>query len=284
MSGRPRAVPEDLLVRAARLLRASQYAVALTGAGLSTRSGIPDFRSPGSGLWETHDPLEVASIYAFRRNPARFYEWVRPLGSSLASAEPNAAHCALARLEERGALKAIVTQNIDGLHQRAGSQGVLELHGNLSTAQCMSCGTVADADAVFAEYLQWRRVPRCDRCAGVMKPNVVFIGEQLPADVVSASVEHLEQADTLLVAGSSLEMFPAADLPLVVQQRGGRLIIVNLRPTYLDPSADVLIRADVVEALPRVAALCCGSPDGVREEQKGGASTESPQSKRPPFR
>jgi len=245
-----------LLSEAARLIRRARHVVALTGAGLSTRSGIPDFRSAGSGLWEKYDPMEVASIYAFRRNPERFYTWIRPLGDRLNLAEPNKAHGALAELESGGWLKATITQNIDGLHQKAGCQEVLELHGDLRHATCTSCGLVVSAETVFQEFLEWGQVPRCASCAGVMKPNVVFIGEQLPADVVQESLDHLRRADVLLVAGSSLEMAPASELPLVVSDHGGHLILVNLERTYLDDLADVVIHADVVDALPRIAKLC----------------------------
>jgi NAD-dependent deacetylase len=200
--------------------------------------------------------MAVASISAFRRDPGQFYEWVGPLLGALRRAEPNAAHQAIADLEAAGCLRAIITQNIDGLHQRAGSREVLELHGNLSHATCLSCGAVIKTDAVIDEFLKSERVARCAACGGVMKPNVVFIGESLPSDVVSASLAHLRRADVLLVAGSSLEMAPASELPLIVHERGGHLVVVNLAPTYLDRAASVVIRGDVVDVLPRVAERC----------------------------
>ena len=260
MPHEPVEIDPALLSRAARLIGQASHAVALTGAGLSTRSGIPDFRSPGSGLWERHDPMEVASIYAFRRNPDRFYAWIRPLIDKLGLAKPNAAHRALAALEAGGRLKAIITQNVDGLHQRAGSREVLELHGDFLSATCTSCGLVAATEVVLEEFVEWAGVPRCASCAGVMKPNVVFIGEQLPAGVVSDCRAHLRRADVLLVAGSSLEMAPASELPVIVNENGGHLIIVNLGQTHLDGLADLVIRADVVEVLPQIAALCGASP------------------------
>ncbi len=209
-------------------------------------------------MWEKYDPMEVASIYAFRRNPERFYSWVKPLGDGLSLAEPNDGHRALAELVAGGWLRAIITQNIDGLHQRAGSREVFELHGNLREAVCLDCHLVRPAKVVLDEYLLSGEVPRCAACYGVMKPNVVFIGELLPEDVLSGSMSHLRGADVLLVAGSSLEMAPASELPLIVHERRGRLIVVNLMPTTIDDIAEVVIRADVVEALPGIARACSG--------------------------
>jgi NAD-dependent deacetylase len=210
--------------------------------------------------------MEVASLAAFRRHPERFYGWVRPLREALRHAEPNAAHRALALMEAGGCLKAIITQNIDGLHQRAGSRVVLELHGNLERATCMACGLEATAEAALSEFLTWGRVPRCASCAGVMKPNVVFVGEELPADVVSRSLMHLQRADVLLIAGSSLEMAPASEFPMIVHRRGGDLIVVNLQPTYLDGRASLVVRGDVVDVLPRLAAMCAANMSGVGTE------------------
>jgi NAD-dependent deacetylase len=248
----------DEIARAAALLRKARHAIALTGAGTSTASGIPDFRSPGTGLWERADPMKVASIYAFRRRPETFYAWIRPLMKTLLTAEPNAGHWALAELESGGWLKAIITQNIDGLHQRAGSRVVLELHGHLREAACLDCYRVLPIEEVLDDFLVLGEVPRCPACGGVMKPNVVLYGEQLPVKVVSAAMEHVRQADLMLVAGSSLEVAPASQLPLQVRERAGRLIVVNLMPTYIDDIAEVVIRADVTEVLPRIAQACSG--------------------------
>ena len=248
----------DEITRAAALLRKARHAVALTGAGTSTASGIPDFRSPGTGLWEHADPMKVASIYAFRRRPETFYTWIRPLMRTLLTAEPNAGHLALAELESGGWLKAIITQNIDSLHQRAGSRVVLELHGHLREAVCLDCYRVLPIQELLDDFLASGEVPRCPACGGVMKPNVVLYGEQLPVKVVSAAMEHVRQADLMLVAGSSLEVMPASQLPLRVRERAGRLIVVNLMPTYIDDIAEVVIHADITEVLPRIAQVCSG--------------------------
>ena len=169
---------------AADLLRRAHHAVALTGAGMSTGSGIPDFRSPGSGLWERVDPFEVASIFAFRRKPEVFFSWIRPLARQVIEAQPNLAHVALAQLERAGLLKAIITQNIDGLHQKAGSQTVLEVHGHLREATCMRCYRSFPSDLFVQAFLAEGRVPLCPACGNVLKPNTILFGEQLPALVM----------------------------------------------------------------------------------------------------
>jgi NAD-dependent deacetylase len=248
----------DEIARAGALLREARYAVALTGAGSSTPSGIPDFRSPGSGMWERFDPLEVASIYTFRRTPERFYAWIRPMVATLLTAQPNPSHVALAELEAGGWLKAIITQNIDNLHQVAGARQVLELHGHMREATCISCYRVVPSEEILDACLSSDKLPRCAVCGGVMKPNVVLYGEQLPVQVVNAAMAHIRQADLMLVAGSSLEVVPASQLPLLVHKQAGRLIVVNLTPTYIDDLADVVIHADVAEILPQIARGCAG--------------------------
>jgi len=247
---------ESDIARAAALLRAARHAVALTGAGTSTPSGIPDFRSPGSGLWEQADPMEVASIYTFRRDPEAFYDWMRPMVELLLTAEPNPAHLALAEMEDGGWLQAVITQNIDDLHQRAGSREVLELHGHLREATCAHCYHVLPSGELLDNFLASGEIPRCPECGGVMKPNVVLFGEQLPIMVVNAAMAHVHQADLMLVAASSLEVMPVARLPLLVREHGGHLIVVNLTPTYVDDVADVVIHADVAEVLPRIVRAC----------------------------
>ena len=248
----------DDIAHAAALLREARYAIALTGAGSSTSSGIPDFRSPGIGLWERSDPMEVASIYAFRRNPEAFYEWIRPMVTKLLVAKPNPGHLAIAELEAGGWLKAIITQNIDGLHQQAGTREVLELHGHLRESTCISCYRVVPSQELLDDFLASDEVPRCAVCSGVMKPNVVLFGEQLPIQVVNAAMKHVRQADLMLIAGSSLEVMPASHLPSLVHEHVGHLIVVNLTPTYIDDVAEVVIHADVTEVLPRIAQACAG--------------------------
>lgn len=245
---------DGLLRRGLELLRRSTYAVALTGAGLSTASGIPDFRSPQSGLWEQVDPLEVATIYAFRRRPQDFFDWIRPLAQQIIAAQPNAAHYALADLETYGPLKAVITQNIDMLHSQAGSRTVHEVHGHLREATCIHCFDVRPAADLLQQFITTGAAPLCQKCGGVLKPNVILFGEQLPVRTMNQAKKEARTCDLMLVAGSSLEVAPAGDLPILAKGAGAHLIIVNYEQTHLDHLADVVIHADVADVLPRLAA------------------------------
>ena len=231
------------------LLSAARHSVALTGAGISTPSGIPDFRGRGSGLWTEADPLAVASIWAFHDQPEQFYRWIRPVMVKALTAKPNAAHTALAALEQRGLLRAVITQNIDSLHLRAGSRRVLELHGHARTATCLACRHGVSSDPLWAAVLGGIPPPPCPECGGRLKPDVILFGEPLPYDAISAAQHETLAADVMLIIGSSLEVLPAADLPLLARRRGATTILVNLTPTPLDDRIDVVIRADVVKTL-----------------------------------
>lgn len=239
---------------AVKLLRASRRIVALTGAGISTPSGIPDFRSERSGMWQHVDPLEVASLWGFHDHPERFYAWFRPLMQAAVRAKPNAAHAALARMEAAGRLTAVITQNIDSLHQQAGSQCVLELHGHTRTATCLSCGASSPAHSLLLTVLSGLPPPECASCGGLMKPDVILFGEPLPYETVARSQAEALQCDAMLVVGTSLEVMPAADLPLLAKRRGAKLVLVNLTATPLDAAMDVIVRLDVEDALARIAA------------------------------
>ena len=248
---------EDQIECAADLIRRAHYAVALTGAGVSTPSGIPDFRSPESGLWEKNNPMVVASIWSFRTNPQIFYNWLRPLAELMLYAQPNPAHLALAYLEQQGFIKAIITQNIDGLHQKAGARHVLEVHGHMRQATCIRCYKQVPANSLVARFLVTGQAPHCD-CGGVFKPDAILFGEQLPIRVLNAAIAEARRCDLLLVAGSSLGVVPAAELPSVAADHGARAIIVNLEPTEFDPRADLVIHGDVAEVLPRIAERLSG--------------------------
>ena len=239
---------------AADLLRRASHAVALTGAGISTPSGIPDFRSAGVGLWERYDPMAVASLTRFRYDPEAFFVFLQPLAAQILRAAPNAAHLALARLEQAGRLVGVITQNIDQLHQRAGSQRVLEVHGNVRRATCIVCYLEVDARPTLQEFVEHGTVPRCAACGGVLKPNVILFGEELPRATFDQARAWCAAADVLLVVGSSLEVTPVSLLPQVAIEAGARLIIVNREPTYLDQRAAAVFREDLVEVLPDLAA------------------------------
>ncbi len=243
------------LEHAATLLRRARHAVALSGAGISTPSGIPDFRSPGSGLWEHADPMEVASIQALRRNPAAFYRWIEPLIGVMNNAQPNAAHYAMADLETAAILKAIITQNIDGLHQRAGSRNVFEVHGHIRTMTCLDCFRNTLIQEAL-DMVDLAEIPRCQVCGGVLKPDTILFGEQLPANVIIGAMEQIRQADLILVVGSSLMVMPVAKMPALVRSHGGEVIICNLQPTYADAFAAAVFHHDVAEILPQLAAAC----------------------------
>jgi NAD-dependent deacetylase len=251
-------VPDSLILEAAQLLQKAKHTVALTGAGISTPSGIPDFRSRGSGLWEHYDPMEVASLSTFRYDPDKFYKWIQPLALTMFEAEPNPAHFALARLEEAGLLAGVVTQNIDDLHRRAGSEIVFEVHGHLREATCVSCYSCHPTEGFIETFIKTGETPHCPVCGGVLKPNAVLYEEQLPYDVFCGAADLLSQSDLILIAGSSLEVVPVASLPVGPLNTGARLIIINHYPTYLDERADVIFRQDVAVVLPRLVSEVLG--------------------------
>lgn len=240
--------------RAAEFVKNAHHAVAMTGAGISTPSGIPDFRGP-SGLWSEANPLLVASIIGFRLRPRAFYDWVRPLAPLFLEAKPNPAHRALADLEKMGLLRAVITQNIDNLHQKAGSRRVLELHGHLREATCLKCHKIIPAPGLIEKFLADNQIPRC-QCGGVLKPNIILFGEQLPVDVLREAQEEARECDLMLVVGSSLEIAPASDIPLIAHRKGARIIIVDYQATSLDRRATIVIHQDVAEVLPRLVEAC----------------------------
>jgi NAD-dependent deacetylase len=234
----------------AALIRERGPCVVLTGAGVSTESGIPDFRSP-TGIWADFDPLEYASLDAFRRDPEKVWRFYAPRFAVLTDAEPNAAHRALAELERRGLVRAIVTQNIDLLHERAGSHEVVEVHGSIRTSTCPACGAVHPLAEVVA-LLDSAGAPACAQCGAVLKPDVVFFGEQLPVAAIDRAYALAREAGLLLVVGSTLEVWPVAELPLVTQGEGGSVAIVNQGPTAMDDRADLRIEGSAGKTLERV--------------------------------
>jgi NAD-dependent deacetylase len=239
--------------RLARLIQESECTVALTGAGISVPSGIPDFRTPGKGLWEKVDPMEVAHIDSFRRDPARFWSFYRPRLHSLGGIEPNPAHEALAELERRHLLEAVITQNIDMLHLKAGSERVIEVHGSIRSLSCQSCDrqfAIEDSDELFDP----EGVARCSGCEGLVKPDVVLFGELLPAAAMAEAEALAARADLMLCVGSSLEVYPVAGLPSSTLAAGGKLAIVTKGPTPYDADSELRLEGDVAEELSAVIA------------------------------
>ncbi len=237
---------------AADLLRQSSHAVVLTGAGLSTPSGIPDFRSTGTGLWAKDEPLEVASLSTFRTAPERFFQWFRPLASQIFNAQPNLAHWALAELEKAGHIDSIITQNIDTLHQKAGSKVVIEMHGTMQTLTCTQCYHQVDAGNYLAAFVETGEIPLCPKCDQVLKPDVILFGEQLPQTAWFKAQRAARQCDLMLVIGSSLEVLPVAGLPMQALDRGAHLVIVNNTQTYLNVRADAVIPEDAAVTIPAI--------------------------------
>lgn len=236
----------------ATALTTADHAVALTGAGVSTASGIPDFRSEG-GIWEEFDPAEF-HYSRFKSDPAGFWDRRADMHEAVygGDVEPNTAHEALAALERRGLLDAVITQNIDGLHHAAGSEEVVELHGNAERVVCEGCGRRSDAGPVRQRVEKGELPPRCERCDGVLKPDVVLFGEQLPQAAFQRAREHARDADVFLAAGSSLSVQPAASLPDTARRTGGMVVLVNLEPTPVSDRVDYEFLADVTDVLPAV--------------------------------
>ena len=244
----------DAVRRLAQLILRSARTVALTGAGVSVPSGIPDFRSPESGLWERVDPMEVAHIDVFRRDPERFWGFYGQRFQALEDKRPNRAHEVLAQLERAGLLHAVITQNIDGLHGAAGTRELVEVHGTIARSSCLRCGASYPLAEVRArQAADQRDVPRCD-CSEPLKPDVVLFGEYLPAVAFERAQRLADQAQLMLCVGSSLKVYPVAELPLRTLARGGQLAIITRGATLLDGRAASRLDGDVVDELEAVWA------------------------------
>ncbi len=242
----------DAVEFAAELLKGARRAVVLTGAGISTPSGIPDFRSEGTGLWSQEQSLDVASQLTFRTHPEKFFEWFRPLVRQIYFAKPNLAHIALAELESMGFLRAILTQNIDLLHQKAGSKRIIQLHGTMSTLSCTQCYRQFDSEEYLLPFVENGRIPHCPECSAILKPDVILFGEQLPQKMLCEAQLEARTCDLIIVIGSSLEVLPVAGLPMQAIDRGAHLIIINNSPTYLNIRADIVLQEDTALIIPAI--------------------------------
>jgi NAD-dependent deacetylase len=225
-------------------MRESRSTIVLTGAGVSVPSGIPDFRTPETGLWANVDPMEVAHIDIFERDPERFWSYYRPRFQSLGGKRPNAAHLAIAKLERRGLIEAVITQNIDRLHSAAGSEDVIEVHGSIATSSCLNCGASFSIERVEGLFDE-RGVALCAECSGPVKPDVVLFGEMLPAAAMERAAALAETAELIVCVGSSLVVYPVAGLPQLTLDHGGSLALVTQGPTPYDEDAELKLEGEV---------------------------------------
>jgi NAD-dependent deacetylase len=244
----------DGAVRLAALLSAARRTVVLTGAGVSVPSGIPDFRSPGTGLWRKVDPMKVATIDAFRRDPDRFWRFYGDRFASLHDRRPNPAHAAIAELERRDAVRAVITQNVDRLHRAAGTRRLVEVHGSIEWSVCLRCGGRVGLERVLELLADDDGAPECEACLEPLKPDVVLFGELLPQRAMEEAFSLASEADLMICVGSSLEVFPVASLPAATLDAGGRLAVVTQGPTPYDGDAEVKLPGDVVSELEAVLA------------------------------
>lgn len=245
--------------RLAELIESSERIVALTGAGISVPSGVPDFRSPQSGLWQNVDPMEVAHIDAFRRDPISFWAFYRPRFHLLSDKKPNAAHLALVELERQGRLTGVVTQNIDRLHAAAGTERLIEIHGSIATSSCMDCGSRYTLEQVEEMFAAGVEVPECASCGAVIRPDVVLFGELLPEQAMAEATALAAEADLMLAIGSSLAVHPAAGLVDITLRAGGEVAIVTMSDTPYDEEAELKLTGDVAEELSATMAMIGGS-------------------------
>ncbi|MDF2628534.1 MAG: Sir2 family transcriptional regulator [Symbiobacteriaceae bacterium] len=238
---------------AKRLLEA-RHAVVLTGAGASTDSGLPDFRSK-QGLWQGIDPMKLASMTALRRNPVEFYNFYRYRLSKLDGAKPNAVHTTIAALQRAGFIKALITQNIDGLHQAGGARDVIEMHGSLRECVCLQCQNRFSSELIDVDVQSAADVPRCPECRGVLKPGVILFEEALPETAIERAFDETYQADLFIAVGTSLEVSPVNQLPMLAVERGAALAIINLEATHLDRLAQWVIRDRAAGVLDQIRKL-----------------------------
>lgn len=230
------------------LLQNSKYVVAFTGAGISAESGIPTYRGSG-GMWEKYDPEKLASIDYFHRDPSLYWNFFKDVRyPSLKQAQPNSAHYALGKLEEKGILKALITQNVDGLHQLAGNERVLEMHGNTKRILCLNCSSTYDMENIQS-LLENQVPPKCPKCSGLLKPDVVLFGETLPVQVLDEANQEARKCDLFLSVGSSLVVQPAASLPGIAKNNGAKLVIINKGSTPFDKYADFVFHSSASEVL-----------------------------------
>lgn len=245
---------EEDIEEARKLVQDSQRIAAFTGAGISVDSGIPDFRSEG-GLWTRYDPNEYATYESFLKDPSKFWTMGKELAEVILAAEPNEAHTALAELEQQDKLVGVITQNIDNLHQSAGNEKVIELHGNYLVAYCMECGEEYVGKSIQKRVAEGSIPPKCDKCKGILKSDAVLFGEPLPEKAMSKAIEICRNSDLMLVIGTSLSIYPAAFLPQVAKNSGAKVILVNLEGTNRNDVADIVLQGRAADILPKIVQV-----------------------------
>ena len=245
-------MPDSEAIKKAKdLVLKSKKIVALTGDGISVDSGIPDFRSEG-GLWERYDPHEYATIESFMQNPTKFWTMGREIAETILEAEPNSAHKGLTKIEKDGKLIGVITLNIDNLHQAAGSNKVVELHGNYLRAYCIDCNAEYVGDTIHQSVASGEIPPRCEKCNGVLKSEAVLFGEPLPEEAMQKAIKLCRETDLMLVIGSSLTIYPAAYLPQIAKNAGAKIILVNLEGKNRDNVADIVLKGRATEVIPKI--------------------------------
>lgn len=238
---------ESDIIKACKMIRQSSKTMVLTGAGISTESGIPDFRSPGSGLWEKIDPMEALSTTVLYNNPKKFYSEGYKMLLGMTGAEPNDSHYILAEMERLGYIKGVITQNIDNLHQKAGTKYLLEVHGNTREGSCTSCGKVVDINVITKKVNNHEIPPICDNCGGILRPDVIFFGDMLPEDF-NIAIQEMEDCELLIVIGSSLAVAPVNYLPSMAD----KLIIINNGRTAMDYKCDLKLTGNASIILEKI--------------------------------
>jgi NAD-dependent deacetylase len=247
-----KALDKENIKKAAKLLLNSKNAIVLTGAGISTESGIPDFRGEG-GIWDKYKPEIYGNIQAFLKDPSKFWKMAEDIAPTLFNAEPNPGHYAIADLEKMNIVKAIITQNVDELHQKSGSIIVYEVHGSVNRFSCIGCRASYNKAQLLRKLKKEKELPPgCNYCGAPLKPSVVLFGENLPNFEKYMSIDLAEKADVMLIAGSSLMVAPICDLPLFTLRKGGKIIIINDEPTYLDERAEIVVNNKTGVVLPLI--------------------------------
>ncbi|MFX1419786.1 MAG: NAD-dependent deacetylase [Promethearchaeota archaeon] len=246
---------EEKIQKLAELILESNNIVALTGAGMSTESGIADFRSPEIGLWEKVDPYEFASIHSYVANTSKNLKFMLETGKAIFRARPNKGHKILTKLQKLGKLKGVLTQNIDRLHHKARTKNIVEFHGNAYEAKCMTCGQVYEITVMVNQVLKGNYSPSCEKCRGMLKPNAIFFGEPLESKTLEAADVMIAECDLLLVLGSSLIVYPVAFYPPKALSFGAKLAIINIQETDMDSLAEVVLHEKIGEILPEVVSI-----------------------------